>query len=177
MKNLPAKRYPIFISYFEAEVTKAQKAIEDLRALEVPYSIAREALLYADLNHDVKLSHYGNTVYLKFTMEKDEIFEDHAKLISALGDKAKALGHDGQPSVGDWWLDRTFSWSFRKLKRDYSIYLKVTIPDDSLRYDILTKEEVSTSSIKYFRERNPSAVKPFPWSGDDNRESFEEIPF
>lgn len=112
--NLPAKRYPIFQTAFEKKVAEIQLEIKKLDELQGLYSRAREALIKANLDNEVRLEMYGqwSTVSIRIYLKDGDTMDTFHPLLGAIGDglTAHRLHHDGLPAERQGDYDRTFVW-------------------------------------------------------------------
>jgi hypothetical protein len=108
----PAKRYPLFITAFEREVTEAQKAIDALRRLEHLYNIVRGALIAVDLPHDIRLTMSDSAVRLHITLDKTQAASDLRPLVERIGAELVQAGLRTDPKPAEY-IGSYLSWSWR----------------------------------------------------------------
>jgi hypothetical protein len=166
---LPAKRYDIFIKYFETKVTEHQKQIECLRTLEQPYNIAKSALELHDYPHATTLSASGTTISIDIKLG-DSHYKEFYPLVETIGKSlVKAnLRQDWLPasSSSDTWYIK-HRWSCKH----FTILLTLELDWTGNKHCQVTQRKIPTTTTEYTFIWTES---PLP---DLAPEREDEIPF
>ncbi|MBX9587874.1 MAG: hypothetical protein K2X43_01125 [Hyphomonadaceae bacterium] len=165
-KNLPSKRYDLFVKAFEKMVTEAQKSIERARAMELPYNAVKEALEAVNLPHDTKLAFGSSSVSVKVTALPEDRLETFESLVKAIGKRLFEAGahRDGEPASerGGWWHQIQYTWNMRR-GDIYSGYVMLTVelPSDGISdIAVQVRKEVYEGRTYLLHPRNPATWAP-----------------
>lgn len=177
-----SKRYPVFIDFFQAQVTQAQKVIEEHRAGEPCYNAVREALIKVNLPWDFKITMSRMNVYVRASIGANDRAAEVEPLLNAIHDNLVRVGlrspdHE-MPELTGSTYSHSLDWLIYGRRAKGStigyIFLTLEIPIDTGCLDwavvssSVTTTETRHKTVKRSQPRRPQLVK-----ADD----VEAIPF
>src|SRR5262245_37363485 len=153
-KNVPAKRYDIFIKAFEKFVADKQQEVAKADKLMRPYEAVRAALEEARLPNDTDFVLLANSIDLKVYISEEDRRPPFEKLIEDIGARLldANLHHDGSPSRSEGGRYWRYAWRLVSEGKTYppSVNLCLEMPNKSGKYITVTKEE---QIVKYVDTR------------------------
>lgn len=156
-KNLPAKIYEPYISFFEKEVEKAQEEVEKARQMEPIYLAIKEALEKTANDYPQKftIKRFGSTLNVTATILSNQHYRVFNPLITALTNELVRRGlrkdDDGEPiAMSDYnvnWIFR-LDWLCRRDANKYSVFnIRVEVVVPYLTHNIYRQETKKTRTI------------------------------
>lgn len=145
-RNLPAPRYDLFISFFEKEVHRYQQAIEELRKLDLPYTLAREALERHRYNNKITLSAEKDHIWIDISCGESH-YKEFLPLVSTITQllyehSLRVTTDDPNPEVS---YDIFWRW---KLKGNITMRVKVDVPWNGNQYCQVNFKEVQRTDYE-----------------------------
>jgi hypothetical protein len=159
-KNLPSKRYDIFIDAFEKIVAAKQKEIRLIEGHQQEYIVVKSALEAMNFDNDssIHLASYG--VFVRIVATPHDLFETFAKIASRISSDLVARKLRARPgmacSMGG--SDCEISYSAHTARADGSggmVYLTIAIPKEGLRDLVVSRRE--RTSIEHVYELTPTS--------------------
>jgi hypothetical protein len=135
-KNLPARRYDVFLTAFEKEVERAQAKIALMNRLQKVYETVRCALESEDLENVIKLELDPNGVIATITplpADRKSFFDSLVEKIGT-GLKLDKLHHDGRPAAGQYSYSFTYKWNLVSFKPVAQVKLSIDVPIEGTQY-------------------------------------------
>lgn len=145
MATVPAKRYPDFMSLFEARVNKVQKEIRQMDDLMRPYNIVREAIVSANLNNDISVRLEPNSVICTIVPVDFDVPDTFAGIVSDIG---RELAHykmhsSGEPAIRNGVWDHSYIWKLHHyFKREVYVRVIIDYPFTGTNMIEIIKEDV-----------------------------------
>ena len=130
MPQVPAKRYDVFLTAFEKEVTKAQERIKKLDRFQRVYEICRLALEDAKLENETKLllqEEGVEVVIVPLQADKEGFYSQIIKDIGS-GLLQAGLHSTGEAAFGTTSYDFCHKWRLVKISNLATVQVRIDVP-------------------------------------------------
>jgi ribosome-associated translation inhibitor RaiA len=161
-KNLPAYRYELFTKAFEKRVTAAQQAIDQLRKLEAPYNLLKDAMEAERLPNEQHIIMDSGRVSVHVTATSYDSLEAFEALASRLGKRLRdaKMHRDGVPATSHGGTVCCL-W-FRWMCGAFMVTIFVNVPTAGMRDVAVTVRERQTIETEYVLQRIEPPSYPAP---------------
>jgi len=167
MPQVPAYRYPIFITAFEQYVADKQKEIALADKLMRPYEIVRNALEKARLKNDHVLQLHSAGIYVSITPTDEDAWGAFDPFLRLIGQALKVarLHSTGEWSTEkySWQVDWEFKWRLA-MEGSPAIRIKINVPMAGTKW----------IKIKEHKEASVSTTYKSTWYGKETHSVDEE---
>lgn len=176
IKNLPARRYDVFLTAFEKEVERAQTKIALMNRMQKVYETVRCALEAEELDNVIKLELDPNGVFATITPLPDDRKSFFDGLIEKIGNglKLDKLHPTGKPAAGQYSYSFTFKWNLISFKPVAQVKLAIDVPIEGTKYIKIRRVPCRAEAYDYEDIKLEWLEEP---SFHNEATSIEEIPF
>lgn len=178
-KNLPAKRYDLFITAFEKEVARAQERIALLNRMQKVYEVVRSALEVEELKNEVHLALQTDGVTATIQALANDRKEFFTGLLNNIGHglKRDQLHSTGRPAAGTIPFAFTYSWNLVSFKPLARVRLVIEVPLEGTNYIRVIRTPQHAEAYTYEDVRVEWLEEPSYYNPECPISKEEEIPF
>ena len=180
IKNLPSKRYDLFIKAFEKKVEEAQKAIAKMDKLMRPYEICRAALEKAELENETKLELNSDGIRVTIIPLQADKKGFYQTVLTEIGKELQRsnLHSTGEASEGVTSYDFFHRWSLKGFTETIppKIELRIDVPMTGTDYIKIIEDNPRIQTYTEV-DRKPVWIDTIERHKITNLSEVDEIPF